>query len=175
MAEKSKPGEEKIVTIPLRHESRKSAKNMRMNRSVRTVREFLSRHMRTEPSKVMISQQLNESLWKGGVHNPPSKIKVKVSTGEEGKVFASLIDEKEGPKIQKKKLSLRERLARRKEDAGKKPDKPTSTEKAEEKAKAAAKEKPEEKKEEKTETKKEKPPKKETAPEEMEQDILLDE
>jgi large subunit ribosomal protein L31e len=173
MAEKSKAekekgggtktgGEEKVMVIPLKNKARRSAKNMRMNRSVRTVREFLSRHMRTEPSNVRISQQLNESLWKGGLHNPPSRIKVKVSTDGEGKVFASLLDEKERTKKEKKsRFGLRERLARRKEPA--KEEKP-----AEIKEKAAVEKKPEPKKEEPTK------PRKEKAPEEMEQDILLD-
>ncbi|MCJ7816651.1 MAG: 50S ribosomal protein L31e [Candidatus Aenigmarchaeota archaeon] len=167
MAEKSKTGkeggtktggEEKVMVIPLRRKSRKSPRNMRMNRCVKEIRAFLSRHMKTEPSNVRISQQLNEFLWKGGVHNPPSRIKIKVSTGEEGKVFASLLEEKERTKKEKKaKLGLRERLARRKEGA-------------KEEEKADVKEKPTEK----PETKKEKPPKKEPAPEEIEKELMLE-
>lgn len=107
--------EEKVLIIPLRHQSRKSAKNMRKNRAVREIRIFLARHMKTEASKVSISQQLNEFLWKGGLHNTPAKIKVRVSTDEEGKVSARLLDEKEKPKLHKKKPGLMNRLARRKE------------------------------------------------------------
>jgi len=152
--------EEKVLVIPLRRKARKSPRNMRMNRSVKEIRVFLSRHMRTEPSNVHISQQLNEFFWKGGVHNPPSRIKIKVRTGEEGKVFASMLEEKERLKKEsKKKLGLRERLARRKEGAGEekteeKPEKPAAPE--------PSKEKP----------KKERP--KET-PEETEQELMLEE
>ena len=135
MAEKPKPEkkaapknetvqkEDKVVIIPLRHQSRKSAKNMRKNRAIREIRAFLARHMRTEPSKVSISQQLNEFLWKGGLHNTPPKIKVRVSTDEEGKVSARLMDEKEKPKTQKKGGGLRERLARHKTEGKPEPAK----------------------------------------------------
>jgi large subunit ribosomal protein L31e len=128
--ERASKQEEKVLVIPLRHQSRKSAKNMRKNRSVREIRAFLARHMRTEPSKVSISQQLNESLWKGGLHNTPAKIKVKVSMDEEGKVLARMLDEREKPKSQKKGGGLRERLTRKREGAKeeKKVEKPAAPE-----------------------------------------------
>ena len=147
--------EDKVLVIPLRHQSRKSAKNMRKNRAVREIRAFLSRHMKVEASNVSISQQLNESLWKGGLHNTPARIKVKVSTGEEGKVFARLMEEKEKPKSQKKKLGIRERLSRRRTEGKSEPES-----KAEPKEKPAAP-KPEEKKPEPKELPKEAPPEEE--------------
>jgi ribosomal protein L31E len=114
----TKQEEEKVITIPLRHKADKSAKNMRMNRSIREIRLFLARHMKAGLSDVSISQQLNESLWKGGFHKPPASIKVKVSKDDEGKVRAQLIDEKGKPKKERKsRLGLRERLARRKEES----------------------------------------------------------
>jgi large subunit ribosomal protein L31e len=173
MAEKSKPGkekggsaafkqgEEKVLIIPLRHESRKSAKNKRMNRSVREIKAFLARHMHTELSSIQISQQLNEFLWKGGLHNPPSRIKIKVSTDKEGKVLASLMEEKEkARKESKRRLGLRQRLARRREAA--------KEEKPEIKEKPAAEKKPEPPKEK---------PKKQPAeaPEEIDQELMLQE
>jgi ribosomal protein L31E len=175
MAEKPKPGkekggesasrqEEKVLIIPLRANARRSAKNKRMNRSVREIKAFLARHMRAELSDVQISQQLNESLWKKGMHNPPSRIKVKVSTDAEGKVLASLMDEKEkARKESKSRLGLRQRLARRREAAKEEPAE------AKEKPSAAAEKKPEPPKEK---PKKERP---KEASEEIEQDILLEE
>jgi large subunit ribosomal protein L31e len=122
--EKKQTGQdEKVLVIPLRREARRSAKNMRKNRSVRAIRAFLARHMRTDPSNVSISQQLNEHLWKGGLHNNLASIKVKVKTGEEGKVLVSMLDERERPKKEKRRLGLRQRL-RRKEAAEPKPAKP---------------------------------------------------
>jgi large subunit ribosomal protein L31e len=116
--------EDKVMVIPLRHQSRKSAKNMRKNRAIREIRAFLARHMRTEPSKVMISQQLNEYLWKAGLHNTPAKIKVRVSTDEEGKVTARLLEEKEKPgRHIRKKSGLMDRLSRRKTEGKSEPAK----------------------------------------------------
>jgi len=151
--------EEKVLVIPLRREARRSAKNMRKNRSVRAIRAFLARHMRTDVSNVSISQQLNEALWKGGLHNNLASIKVKVKT-EDGNVLASMLDEKERGKKQKGKVGLRQRLARRKEAA--KEEKP-----AEIKEKPASEKKPELKKEGAKAPSSEKPkPAKEPAPEE---------
>ncbi len=176
MAEKTKPAKkeaspkqegEKIMVIPLRFRTKKSPRNSRMKHSVSEIRSFLSRHMRTEPLNVSVSQQLNESLTKGGFHHPPAKVKVKVSTDEEGRVFAKLLDEKENPKVQKKK-GLRARLASRRESA--KTGKPEEKEEKKPEIKPAAEKKPEEKPKEpaKAETK-EKPP------EEIDQDIVLEE
>jgi large subunit ribosomal protein L31e len=115
--ESSTQGEEKIIIIPFRHLQVKSPKNSRMKRSVKEIRAFLAKHMRSEPSNVFISQQLNESLWKGGFHNTPSKIKIKVSTDKEGRIMARLMDEKAIPKKERKKPGLRERLSQRREGA----------------------------------------------------------
>jgi len=128
-----KQGDEKVLIIPLRHESRKSARNMRKNRSVREVKAFLFRHMKA--SKVSISQQLNEALWKGGLHNNRANIKIKAKMDDEGKVTARLMDEMEKPKKQsRKKAGLRERLARRREGA--KEEKPAAEKKTEKPAPA---------------------------------------
>ncbi len=152
--------EDKVVIIPLRHRSRKSAKNMRKNRAVSEIRLFLARHMKVEASNVSISQQLNESLWKGGLHNTPSKIKVRVSTDEEGKILVRLLDEKEKPKAEKKS-GLRDRLTRRRAEAK---EEKSEAKKEEKPSAKPAVPKPEEKKPE---------PKKE--PEDIEQGMVLEE
>ena len=107
---------EKIVVVPLSRISKKRPRNSRMKRSVKGIRVFLAKQSGKKPSDVLISQQLNEFLWKGGIHGAPSRIKVKVSESE-GKVFARLMDEKEKPAAHKKKAGLRERLSRRREAA----------------------------------------------------------
>ena len=177
MAEKPKPRkekeakakpEERILIIPLREKADKSAKNKRMNRSVREIKAFVARHMAAELADISISQQLNESLWKGGYHKPPAYVKVKASRDEEGKVRASMIEEKAEPKKEKKGKGIRERLSRRREGAEDK-----SAEKKEEKAEPKPAEgKKEARPEHKTEQKKEEA---KPADEAVEQDILLEE
>jgi large subunit ribosomal protein L31e len=82
---------EKIFTIPLRRDFLKAPKWKRTNRSVRTVKDFLKRHMKVE--EVKLNAELNEALWEKGSKNPPSKIKVH-STVEEGVAWANLIEHK---------------------------------------------------------------------------------
>ncbi len=201
MAEDSKSQEaEKIMIIPLRQTQVKSPKSLKMKRSIKQVRSFLAKHMKSDPSNVSISQQLNESLWKRGIHNPPAKLKIKVSSDKDGKILASMIGEVERPKkdSKAKKAGLRERLKRKaeqKEEGDKSPSKERSpsgeesTKRRREEAKKdsePAKEKkeeipkpPEEKVVEKAEAKlEEKKPKGEPSlektQEEIEQEVLLE-
>ncbi len=83
---------ERIYTIPLRREWLKARKNYRACRSVSAVKAFLSRHMKSD--SVMISESLNQFLWKRGVHKPPSRIRVKASLDDEGRIRAMLPEEK---------------------------------------------------------------------------------
>lgn len=188
MAEKPKSGKEnagaktteRILIIPLRAKARRSAKNKRMNRSVKEIRAFVSKHMAADIPDVSISQQLNESIWRAGFHNPPASVKVRAAKDEEGKVRVSLLDEKPKPKKEKKRSGIRERLRRKasetpsSEDSGRKEesqkeDKPKETKKADK----PTEKKPEAKPEHKAGEKKEKPAEKEPA-EEIEQDIRLE-
>lgn len=107
---------EKIFTIPLRHKILKSPRNYRMNRSVREIRAFLSRHMKVSSSDITLSQRLNEFLWKGGMHNPPSKIRVKAGIDDEGRVLARLPEEVEIK--EERKAGLRERFRKKESEKG---------------------------------------------------------
>jgi large subunit ribosomal protein L31e len=82
---------EKIFTIPLRKDFLKAPKWKRTNRSVRTVKDFLKRHMKVE--EVKLNAELNESLWERGSKSPPSKIKIH-STIKEGVAWANLVEHK---------------------------------------------------------------------------------
>jgi large subunit ribosomal protein L31e len=71
---------EREYVIPLRHRWRIVPRYQRTNKAVRTVREFLVRHMKIRDrdlDKIRIDKLLNEALWGRGIKNPPSKIKVK--------------------------------------------------------------------------------------------------
>ncbi len=79
---------EKVFTIPLRKDFLKAPKWKRTNRAVRTVRDYLKRHMKTE--EVRLNAELNETLWERGGKNPPSKIKVH-ATLEGGMAWANIV------------------------------------------------------------------------------------
>jgi large subunit ribosomal protein L31e len=71
---------EREYVIPLRHRWRIVPRYQRTNKAVRTVKEFLVRHMKIRDrdlDKVRIDRLLNEVLWSRGIKNPPAKIKVK--------------------------------------------------------------------------------------------------
>lgn len=91
--------EERIYTIPLRKEFLKAPKYKRTSKSVKAVRKFLKKHMKSD--NIKLGKYLNLELWQHGRKNPPSKIQVKV-TKEDDVVKAELINAPE-EKIEEKK------------------------------------------------------------------------
>ncbi len=96
MAEKST---ERIYTIPLRREWLKASRVKRTPRAVSAIKNFLSRHMKAE--KIVVSQKLNETIWKRGVHKPPAKIKVKAK--REGEIVKVMLPEEGKEQKEKEK------------------------------------------------------------------------
>jgi len=66
---------ERTYTIPLRKNFRKAPNYKRTKRSVKTIRDYLQKHMKCE--NVKLGKYLNLELWKDGRKNPPAKIQVK--------------------------------------------------------------------------------------------------
>ncbi len=81
----------RIMNIPLRTEWIKVPRTKRSKRALGTIREFVSRHMKSYDVK--ISQKVNEKVWIRGIHKPPAKIRVKVSTDKDGVVRVMLPEE----------------------------------------------------------------------------------
>jgi large subunit ribosomal protein L31e len=77
--------EEKIYTIPLRHVWVVTPRGKRAPRAVRDVRDFVSRHMKSE--EVAVSNEVNQALWSRGINKPPRKITVRAVKDKEGKVI----------------------------------------------------------------------------------------
>jgi len=76
---------ERIYTIPLKKVGRKT-RSKRSNYATRIVKEFLSRHFKTEDVK--IGNNLNDFIWKRGLKKIPRRIRVIVTTEEkEGKTI----------------------------------------------------------------------------------------
>ena len=89
MAKKTEIKTEKIereYVIPLRKKVRVVPRYKKTNKAVKTVKEFLVRHMKIRDrdlSKIKIDKYLNEALWFRGIRKPPHKIKVKaIKEGE---------------------------------------------------------------------------------------------
>ncbi len=150
-------GTERVYIVPLRKMVLKQRRSQKTNRAVKTIQQFLERHMKAETVK--ISPKLNDALWTRGVHKPPSRIRLKAKKDDKGIVTARLPDEKEVVKKKEKRgrlEALKEAaLSKQSPEAKKAIEVRTKKEKPAEKPKEA----PAEKKEEATPAKAEGPKK----------------
>ena len=89
---------ERTYTIPLRRGWVKAARYKRAKKAVKTLREFLIHHMKSE--EVLLMPELNVELWKHGMKNPPSRVKVNVTKDDKGVVKAQLFGK---PMVEEKK------------------------------------------------------------------------
>lgn len=76
--------EEKILTINLRKKILKVARWRRGKVYSKLLRELLKRRLKTE--KIKIDKQLNEKIWKRGIENPPSKLRIKIVKQDDGSI-----------------------------------------------------------------------------------------
>ncbi|MBD3318418.1 hypothetical protein GF342_00755 [Candidatus Woesearchaeota archaeon] len=100
---------ERTYIIPLRKEWRKTVKCRRAKKTIRAIREFLQKHMKTDD--VRIGKHLNEEVWKHGIKNPPSKVRVNARKEKEGHVICELFGKELPKKVEEpKKKSTVEKL-----------------------------------------------------------------
>src|SRR3989338_4675211 len=86
---------EREYVIPLRRKWLKVPKYKRANKAIKSIKEFLARHMRVEERdlrKVKINKFLNQEIWFRGIKKPPARIKVKVKKLKNGDVYAELAE-----------------------------------------------------------------------------------
>ena len=133
---------EREYIIPLREKCRVVPRYKKTNKAVKTIKEFLVRHMKIRDrdlNKIKIDKYLNEFVWFKGIKTPPFKIKVKaVKEGDIVRVeLAGMLDKLKFKKTREEKQEKE------------------ATEKAVKKKPVAEEEKPEEGLEKQTEEKKE--------------------
>lgn len=105
--ETSKKVLERVYVIPLRRETLKVPPFKKANKAAKTVRQFISKHMKSD--NVLIGKYLNLKIWQHGARNPPHKLKVNATKDDKGKVFVELVDApKEKPKVEEKKPAKKE-------------------------------------------------------------------
>jgi len=81
--------EERIYTIPLRR-AWIAARQKRTPRAVRLVKAFIQRHMK--PEALVMSNEVNERLWRRSIQKPPRKIRVRAVRDTEGTVTLYLAE-----------------------------------------------------------------------------------
>ena len=79
---------ERTYTIPLRRGWLKASRYRRAKKAVITAKEFLAKHMKSED--VRLGTTVNLEIWKHGMKNPPSRVKVNASKDDKGVVRAEL-------------------------------------------------------------------------------------
>ncbi len=146
MAETKTDKLEREYVIPLRRRWSIVPGYKRANKAIRTIKEFLVRHMKIRDrdlSKVRIDKYLNEAVWFRGIKRPPMRIKVKaVKEGEIVRV--TLAEYPETLKFKKLREEKREKKA---EEAGKKKKAEEKKEEVKEETMATATEQAEKKEE----------------------------
>lgn len=141
---------EREYVIPLREKCRAVAKHKKTPKAVKTIKEFLVRHMKIydrDLKKIKIDKYLNEYLWQRGIKNPPHKIKVKAI--QEGDVIK--VELVELPEKLKFKKAREEKVEKKAKEVVEK--KKVEEKKLEEKVEKPEEEKPEEEKKEEKEKK----------------------
>ncbi len=73
--------DERIYIIPLA-KARKGPRNKWAKKSIKYLRDFMTRHFK--PESLIISQEVNERIWKHGIKKPPRKLKVRVTKNIDG-------------------------------------------------------------------------------------------
>ena len=86
-----------------------SPNNQRAKRAINMIREFASRHMKSE--NVKIEEDVNHLVWERGIRHPPRKIRVKITKDDDGNIIVSeyqeekKVEEKPKEKKEEKKVS----------------------------------------------------------------------
>ncbi len=144
MAKKTenKPILEREYIINLRKEISKAPRYRKAKKAVSAVKKFVVRHMRVQDRDVRlvkIGRWLNEELWRRGIRNPPTRVKIKAMKYLEGHVEVELSE------LPKKAQFVKAREEKSKAVAQKKEEEKKAEEKKEEAKEGEKAETPEDK------------------------------
>lgn len=93
---------ERIYTVPLA-DAYETVRNKRAPRAVKILRAFITRHMKADGEKIVLSENLNMFIWAKSIQKPPRRVKVRL-VKDDDTIKAYLADEKiEEPKKEEKK------------------------------------------------------------------------
>jgi len=81
--------EEKIYTVPLGR-AWISPRKDRAPKAIRILKSFIERHMK--PESIILTEEVNERIWRRGVEKPPRRIRIRALKDEDGKVSVRLAE-----------------------------------------------------------------------------------
>ena len=113
---------ERIYVIPLKKKTYRSS--VAAPYAVKTVKTFLTRHMKVESDNVWIDDSLNNALWARGKFHMPTKIRVKAVKFDDGVVEAYLPElefKKSRREILKEEKSKKEPILKKEKPEEEKP------------------------------------------------------
>jgi len=97
--------QERRYTVPLRKEFLKVPRYKRTQKSMKALKNFLIKHMKSED--IRIGKHLNLAIWSRGRKNPPTKITIKTIKDKDNVVRAELPEHKfDIPKKEEKKSKV---------------------------------------------------------------------
>jgi len=82
--------DERIYTVPLRKAYWTGSRLKRANRSVRILRQFVTRHMK--PEGILIQPEVNELIWARGIQKPPRRVRIRATKNDENLVRVYLAE-----------------------------------------------------------------------------------
>ena len=145
-----------------------SPNNQRAKRAINMIREFATRHMKSE--NIKIEEDVSHLVWSRGIRHPPRKIRVKITKDDDGTVLISKYQEEEKakkeeiveekPKAKKTEEKVEQKPLEKKEEKVEEKSKEEKKPKTEEKSTKQKKEEKSEKAKTKSETKKKPKPEK---------------
>ena len=93
--------EERIYTIPLGRVWIAPPKK-RSPRAMKMIKDFVKRHMKLEPQgemeeeeepkRLIISNEVNERVWRRGIEKPPRKVRVRAAKDKDGNITVFLAE-----------------------------------------------------------------------------------
>ncbi|MDE1766703.1 MAG: 60S ribosomal protein L31 [Thaumarchaeota archaeon] len=102
-----------------------SPNNQRAKRAINMIREFATKHMKSE--NVKIEEEISHLVWERGIRHPPRKIRVKLSKDDDGNILVSKYQEEK--KITEEKPKKEEKKVEEKPKEKKSDEKPKTEEK----------------------------------------------
>ena len=84
-----------------------SPNNQRAKRAINMIREFATRHMKSE--KVKIEEDVSHLVWARGIRHPPRKIRVKLTKDDDGNILISKYEEEKKVEEKPKEKKVEEK------------------------------------------------------------------
>jgi ribosomal protein L31E len=115
--------EEKVFNIPLK-ETHEKQRRKRASNAIKIIRDFLIKNTKTKSIK--IGKSINDAIWKGGIQNPPRKIRIH-TIKEEDVIYTELLgveiktpSKEEMKKKEEKKKGKKEKIKEERKERKKK-------------------------------------------------------